>query len=212
MRAVITLFLLFSGLVIQAQTMEDNLMKIFRTFNATAKEQDYYAGFEQLDNLAKNNPTEWAPAYYAAWYRVQFLLRNDLKTQADREKHLHSAYEILTRLEKTKPIDEVYILKAYIGVLRMMWFSPERGKLFMDDIQVQLDKARIISPEHPRLLLVEGIFNFNNLNEEESYRYDRAREFFFRAEQSFKVGFTTSYPFMPSWGWEICQENLKNLR
>lgn len=212
MRKVFFLLFMVMAHVLQAQTWEEELIKTFRVFHPNASEQAYLAGIEQLDAAVKNYPKQWQAAYYAALYRVNYLKRLDFNTKMSRERYLHQADELLAPWLNEKGHAEVFILSAYIQVLRKDWFTESGGNKLSNRMQASLDMARQKALDNPRLKLVEGISSFINYNEDESSRKDRAREFLLDAEEGFKRGFTESYPLMPSWGWEICQEYLSILR
>lgn len=207
--------LLFSLVVFSAsaQTWEDELILTFREINPKTTEQGYQAALVKLDVLAKKYRDVWQPAYYAAFYKTQYLQRADFKTEVDRERYLFQAEEGLKPFLKNKPNEELYILNAYIQVLRLMYNNDAAGiTKYSPSIQRDLEAARQLSSEHPRLKLVEGMFAYYSIVDDESTRNDRSREFFMQAEEGFKTGFQTAYPMMPSWGWEIDQQYLSFLR
>lgn len=207
--------LLFSLVVFSAsaQTWEEELMLTFREINPKTTEQGYKATLVKFDELTKKYRDVWQPAYYAAWYKTQFLQRADFKTQLDRENYLFQAEEVLKPHLKSKPNEELYILNAYIQLMRLMWNNDAATiAKYTPTIQRDIEAARQFSPEHPRLKLVEGLFVYYSNVEDESARKDRCRDLLMQAEEGFKMGFTTAYPLMPSWGWEIDQQYLSFLR
>ncbi len=212
MRLLMFLFLLLMTQISKAQTLEDDLIKTCRVFQPSINEQAYLAGLAQLDLAVKNYPKQWQAAYYAAWYRLQYLQRADFKTQMKRESFLLLAEESLAPWLNEKGHPEVFILNAYIQVLRMDWFREQDLKKFATKSEISLAMARQKAPEHPRLSVVEGMHAYLNFLEDESTRNDRAREHFLKAEEGLKQGVLESYPMMLTWGWDICQDYLKRLR
>lgn len=212
MRFIFLLILWFATFTVQAQNWQNELLLTFRDFNAQTSEQAYMAGIKKLDAIHTENPGIWQTAYYTAWYHIQFLQRSDFKTQRLRESYLLEAEELIKPSLKQHPNEELYILNAYINLLRLMWLNESGALKYKAGIETNLEAARLLSSEHPRLKLVEGLYIFYGSSEDESTRKDRSRELLMQAEEGFKTGFITSYPLMPSWGWEICEDQLKLLR
>jgi len=197
---------------VQAQSWQNDLMLTFRDFNAHSSEQSFLAGIDKLNTINAKNPDVWQAAYYAAWYRIDFLQRTDFKTQPLRELYLLEAEALIKPAIKQRPNDELYILNAYINLLRLMWFNQSGASKYKAGIESNLAAARLISMEHPRLKLVEGLYLYYGNDDDLNSRMDRSRELLLQAEAGFKIGFQNSYPLVPSWGWEICQEHLKLMR
>lgn len=212
MRIFISIVLCIASFVAQAQSWQDELTFAFRGLNAQTNETAFVAGIEKLDSLNKKHNQVWQAAYYAAWYRILFLQRPDFKTQLLRETYLFQAEELLKPWLKQKPNEELYILNAYIDVLRMKWFKEFGSSKFTTNIEKNIEAARLLSSEHPRLKLVEGLYFYYGEEGDENQRADRCRDLLIQAEEGFKIGFQNSYPLMPSWGWDICMEQLKLLR
>ncbi|MBU3676391.1 MAG: hypothetical protein FGM54_04315 [Chitinophagaceae bacterium] len=212
MRLLICLFLLFISPISKAQTWDDDLSKTCRIFQTGLNEQAYLAGIEQLDAAVKNYPKEWQAAYYAAWYRVQYLMRKDLKTELYRERYLMQAETKLLPWLNDKGHPEIFILNAYIQVLRMDWYRHQDAQKNTAKAEDRISLARQKTSDNPRLSVVEGLFNYLNPENLDSSLKDRARTHFIEAEALFNLGTTVSYPLMPSWGWDICQEYLQYLR
>ena len=212
MRVLFSLLLSLLVYSASAQTWEDELILTIREINPKTTEQGYKDALVKLDVLAKKYRDVWQPAYYAAWYKTQFLQRADFKTQQERENYLFQAAEGLKPYIKNKPNEELYILNAYIQLVRVMWDNEAAFAKYSATIQRDIDAARQFSPEHPRLKLVEGLYAYYNYSDDENARRDRCRELLLQAEEGFKMGFTTSYPMMPSWGWDIDQHYLSLLR
>ena len=110
--------------------------------------------------IAKKYPNEWAPNYYAAYSRVQLSYFE--KDEAKRDAYVDEAENYLAEAVRLlgKENDETHVLTAMVANARMGVKPQARwqkyGKLFDE----QLDSAKAINPDNPRIYLERGIAKF----------------------------------------------------
>lgn len=208
----IMLLLLLMTMNLKAQSWQDDLQNKIRAFNTINSEVEYSAKIEEIDQLAINNPSIWQISYYSAFYRLQFLNRTDFKTEKLLERYLYKSDDLIDTCINRAPNEELYILKAYINLIRLVK-TPEKGlDKYVTEIENSLQMADQFYFNHPRKLLIEGLYNYHYRKIEEPVTINRFQEFYAMAEEAFKVGVTKSYPMMPTWGKEICEGFLSPTR
>jgi hypothetical protein len=137
------------------------LTTMFTAFDTTradlsAKE----AAGNKLVLIAKKFPQEWAPQYYAAYSRIQLSFTE--KDAAKRDAYLDDADQYLADAIRLvgKQNDETHVLGAVIANARMAVKPMERYQRFGKIFDEQLDSAKALNPDNPRIYLERGIGKF----------------------------------------------------
>ena len=155
-----------STLSVKAQQMEPDfrpvLTQTFNTFDTTWADQDAKVNLSnKLMLIAKKWPAVWATNYYAAYSRIQ-LSYNDKNEAAKRDAYLDEAETFRDEAVKLlgKETDETYAMAAMIANARLSVDGKARwqkyGKIFDDN----LDNAKKLNPDNPRVYLLRGISKF----------------------------------------------------
>lgn len=137
------------------------LQSTFSTFDTTWADQQAKATLgNKLVLIAKKYPNEWATNYYAAYSKVQmaFMEQDGAKKDAlldEADQYREEAAKLFG-----KDNDEMYVLTAMIANARIGVAPQARwqkyGKIFNDN----LDKAKALNPDNPRIYLQRGISKF----------------------------------------------------
>lgn len=152
------------SLSIAANAQTDYTQVLGTTFTAfdttradmSAKE----AAGNKLILIAKKFPEAWAPQYYAAYSRIQLSFNE--KDEAKRDAYLDEAEQYLADAIRLlgKENDETHVLAAVVANARMAIKPQARfqkyGKIFDD----QLEAAKAINADNPRIYLQRGIAKF----------------------------------------------------
>ena len=110
--------------------------------------------------IAKKYNGEWAPQYYAAYSRIQlsYLEKEEAKKEAyvdEAENYLAEAVRLLG-----KETDETHVLTAMVANARMAVKPQSRWQKYGKIFDEQLDQAKAMNPDNPRIYLQRGISKF----------------------------------------------------
>jgi hypothetical protein len=155
---IATTLISFTGL--QAQDFKATLEKTFTAFDTSWELPKKVEQSNKLSLIAKKWSNEWIAHYYAAYSKamLSFLEKDEDKRDAyldDADKEKENAVSILG-----KENDETYVLAAMIANGRLAVKPASRfqkyGKIFDDN----LDKAKELNPNNPRIYLLLGNSRF----------------------------------------------------
>ncbi|MGN6566626.1 MAG: hypothetical protein ACTHJ0_01670 [Flavipsychrobacter sp.] len=144
-----------------AQDFKTTLKKTFDEFENTQDQQQKTQLSNKLGLIAKKWNNEWAAHYYYAFSQAAISYNEKDKTKADAyideaEKEYDDMKSILG-----KDNDETYVLAAMIANARLAVNPPNRwqkyGKIFSEDLQ----KAKEINPDNPRMYYLQGVSKFH---------------------------------------------------
>jgi hypothetical protein len=109
----------------------------------------------QWERIAAAEPKEWLPAYWAAY--TNLMLHYRAKDEKVSEAALEKTGEWIEKSEKLAgKNDEVAILTAWYYQAKL-GASPATGwMLYGGKITRNIEKAKLLNPENPRIYLVEG--------------------------------------------------------
>lgn len=110
--------------------------------------------------IAKKFPNEWATNYYAAYGRIQisYLERDAEKRDPfldEGDQYLAEAMHLLG-----KESDELYVLSAMMASARLSVKPQTRWQKYGKIFDEQMDKAKALNPDNPRIYLQKGISKF----------------------------------------------------
>ena len=119
------------------------------------------------------------------------------------------AEALALKAEALKPDDsEIWALKKMITTLRFM-AEPMQRYPMMQEAANQLEKARELNPQNPRVDLLEGQDKFYTPEQFGGSKAE-ARKLFEQALKKFEA-FKTSDPLDPRWGRTTSVEMLKRI-
>ncbi len=151
---------LISFTSLQAQDFKATLEKNFTIFDTSRDIQQKVEQSNKLSLIAKKWSNEWSAHYYAAYSKalLSFMEKDENKRDAyldEADKEKEDAVSILG-----KENDETYVLAAMIANGRLAVKPASRwqkyGKIFDED----LDKAKEMNPDNPRIYLLSGNSRF----------------------------------------------------
>jgi hypothetical protein len=108
-----------------------------------------------FERIAATEKSQWLPYYYAAYSQVMsaFMQQDKGKMDelADRADANASKADSLN-----KNSDEVACIKSLVATARISVDPPSRGAQYGPESGMQIQKARQLNPENPRVYLLEG--------------------------------------------------------
>jgi hypothetical protein len=190
---------------LEGQTLDESLKENYLKMDSAKTLSDMMNVSARFDMMADKWSTEWSSNYSAAYVKtiLSFI------EQDSRKKDLFLD-EAEKYLEKTKSLgsknEETWILAALIVNARIAVDGQNRGMQYSGIFRQNLEKARSINPDNPRIYYMEGSSLFYT---PEMYGggKEKARPYFEKARELFAKKVKSSY-FKPGWGEKQNQELL----
>jgi hypothetical protein len=205
-KTISTLVIVFSVLFAKAQTAEEALKSTLAQFNSAADFNGMIASSNRFALIANKWSTDWATHYYAAYAKsIIGAMEKDKSKKIiyfdEAEKHLEAAKTNL----KTEN-DEVCVLTAMIASMKIGVY-PDQWQKYMEIFSTNLQKAKALRAENPRIYYVEGTSKFYT---PEAYGGGKksALPYFQKAAEYFNVE-TDADVRKPSWGKKQNEEFMK---
>lgn len=126
------------------------------TWDASAKT----ALGNKFDLIAKKWPGEWTTNYYAAYSKVQLSYNEPDPKRKDALLDEADTYAAEAGKLLGKETDELYVLHALIANARMGVDPQNRWQKYGKTFEDNLDKAKELNPNNPRIYLLRGIAKF----------------------------------------------------
>ena len=144
----------------KAQDFKPVLEKTFMTFDTTWDQNAKIEQSNKLSLIAKKWDNEWITHYYAAYSKVALTYQEKDGAKKDAyldeaEKELEDAVSILK-----KQNDETYVVGAMIANSRIGVDPMSRWQKYGSIFSGDLESAKDINPDNPRMYLEQGISKF----------------------------------------------------
>lgn len=163
MKKLLFALLLVTGTTAFAQkNASEAVMKYLPAFDTTWSNPQAKTDLaNKFDLIAKKWPDSWVANYYAAYGKVQlsYMTEGDGK-KADALLDEADAYVDAAAKGVGKEWDEIYVLRAQIANARMGVDPQNRWQKYGKVFETNLDKAKALNPENPRIYLLRGISKF----------------------------------------------------
>ena len=189
-----------------AQTLPDALNDAYGRLKTATELPALMDATNRFTLIASKWDHEWAANYYSAYART---LASFKETDTKRRDQLLDAADDYTgKAIALRPSDaETMVLAAYVAFARFSVDPANRWKKYLGIFNEELEKAKKIDPDNPRIYYLEGIPVFNK-----PVLYGggkkKARPYFEKAAGLFAKQDTTSI-LKPFWGETPNNEYLK---
>jgi hypothetical protein len=168
---------------------------------------EFWQSANQFERIATAEPTQWLPAYWTAYCALNSYYTT--KDEKFGETALDKCEVWIDKLAKLRPEDgEVAVLTAWYFQARLA-ASPATGWMrFGGKITKNLEKAKQLNPENPRLYLVEGQ-NLYYTPEAFGGGKKQALPLFKTSQEKF-AKFNVESALHPDWGQGLLARYLKS--
>jgi hypothetical protein len=205
-KAISILFLAFSTLLANSQSVEDALKGTFAQFNAAADFNSRLASSNRFVLIANKWSSDWIAHYYAAYAKAIMGAMEKENTKKviyfdEAEKHLETAKSHLTTEN-----DEIYVLTAMLANMRIGVF-PDQWQKYLEMFSTNIKKAKELRKENPRIYHLEGMGKFYT---PEAYGGGKksALPYFQKAAEYFNMESDTDIR-KPFWGKMLNEDMVK---
>ncbi len=163
----------------------------------------------QFERIATAEKSYWLPYYYASYSLV--VMSFDESDGGKKDQVLDRAQELLDRALELEPEEsELHVLQAFLYPSRIMVDPMGRGMTYLEKIYTELENAKNLNPENPRIYFLEGV-NKANLPSSMGGGAETAKPILEEALAKFKA-FENSDPLWPNWGEEGTRTELDKLQ
>ncbi|MFM9839426.1 MAG: hypothetical protein ACKVOQ_14250 [Cyclobacteriaceae bacterium] len=205
-KTISTLLVILSVFFAKAQTVDEALKSTLTQFHSAADLNAMIASGNRFVLIANKWSTEWVAHYYAAYSKsvIGAMEKDNAKKIIyfdEAEKHLEAAK---TKLKTEN--DEICVLTAMIASMKIGIY-PDQWQKYMEIFSANLQKAKSLRAENPRIYYVEGTSKFYT---PETYGGGKksALPYFQKAAEYFNVE-TDADVRKPSWGKKQNEEFVK---
>jgi hypothetical protein len=159
-KSIIVIFLLtYSIHFANAQSVEEALKTTLSQFHSATDQNGRIAGCNRFILISNKWNNDWATHYYAGYANtiIGALEKDNAKKIMyldEAEKHLET-----TKSHLTTENDEVYVLTAMLASLRIGVY-PDQWQKYLEIFSSNLQKAKALRVENPRIYYVEGTSKF----------------------------------------------------
>ncbi|HTN17928.1 MAG TPA: hypothetical protein VL092_09625 [Chitinophagaceae bacterium] len=143
-----------------AQNFTEALQKTFMAYDTTQNQQKKLEASNKLNLIAKKFDKEWLGAYYAAYAKVGLTYNEPEAAKKDAwldeaDTYIADAVSLLG-----KDNDETHVVKAMIANARLGVDPKNRWQKYGKIFDENLDKAKEMNADNPRIYLLRGISKF----------------------------------------------------
>ncbi|HTN46086.1 MAG TPA: hypothetical protein VL098_07020 [Flavipsychrobacter sp.] len=155
--AAATTVLVFSA---SAQDYKQVMQNTFLAFDTTQDLSIKTQQSNKLSLIAKKYADQWTAHYYNAYAKVQlsYMEKDEAKRDAFLDEGDKELAESITLLGKEN--DETYVLAAMLANARLAVKPQSRWQKYGKVFEQNLDKAKEVNPNNPRIYYVQGTSKF----------------------------------------------------
>jgi len=155
----ILIFCLFA-LAVQAQTTNEKFVKAMEKalsgMDTLKTAEQWQIASNNFERIAQKEPKEWLAAYYVAL--SQTMIYNLGKDPSQHEALAKKADEYITRADSLNPNNsEIYVVRSMVSGLYIRLNPMVNGMKYGPLAGMQLEKAKSLDAENPRVYMQEGI-------------------------------------------------------
>jgi len=156
--SITTLFLF--ALLLQAQTPNEKFVKAMEKalsgIDTLKTAEQWLATSNNFERIAQKETKEWLPHYYVAF--CQTMAFNLSQDKSMYELFAKRADDFIAKADALNPENsEIYVLKSMISGLYIRINPVVNGQKYSPIASLQLEKAKSLDPENPRVYMQEGV-------------------------------------------------------
>jgi tetratricopeptide (TPR) repeat protein len=182
---------------LKAQEPDGMLSDAFKSLQTATGMGNLMAADNKFTLIVTKWSNDWAANYYAAYAAIYISLH---ETNTERKDQLlDQADKYVEKLGSLRPSsDEGMVITAYAAYARFLVDQPNRWQKYLELMTNNLDKAKKVNPNNPRIYYLEGIPIFNKQTLYGGGK-DKAKPYFAKAKELFVHQDTNSIT-KPYWG------------
>ena len=187
----------------QSSSFTKNLEAAVVLLNKCQTRDQYVIAFAKMEELYKQDPSAWLPAYYASIIKARMAM----KKMGDSDQLANEAIQWLTITKALHNSDEVLCLESIVYTSKMAVNPIFRWKVYESRIKKPLEQAIALNKNNPRPYILKA-----NLQYKMPVLFgggcNSARPIAQKAKFAFDQ-IKTDFTVMPHWGRPILEELIK---
>ena len=200
---IIITTLLISGILIGQTNYEKGMQKAFELWGSNQPTE----ASNLFERIAKAEPNNWLPAYYAAQINVinSFEERDEDKLSA-KLKRAQDLINDATAISKENP--EIMVLQALLHTAWVAFDGATYGMTLSGKVVELYTKAKIVAPGNPRVLYCKAEWDMGGAK----YFGQDTAPFCKDIERAIELfaNFKPETPFHPNWGNDRAEQILES--
>lgn len=145
-----------SAVSLKAQNMESSLSAAYKELQSATSIPAMVQANNKFGMIAAKWPKEWAANYYAAYANAYTAIKEpDIKRKDQLLDQADNYVNVLNTIAPSK--DESLVLTGYVAFSRFLVDPANRWKKYLDLMNVNLEKAKKVNPDNPRIYYLQGI-------------------------------------------------------
>ena len=200
---IIITTLLISGILIGQTNYEKGMQKAFELWGSNQPTE----ATNLFERIAKAEPDNWLPAYYAAQINVinSFGERNEDKLSA-KLKRAQDLINDATAISKENP--EIMVLQALLHTAWVAFDGATYGMTLSGKVVELYTKAKIVAPGNPRVVYCKAEWDMGGAK----YFGQDTAPFCKDIERAIELfaNFKPETPFHPNWGNDRAEQILES--
>jgi hypothetical protein len=187
----------------QSSSFTKNLEAAVVLLNKCQTRDQYVIAFAKMEELYKQDPSAWLPAYYASIIKARMAM----KKMGDSDQLANEAIQWLTITKALHNSDEVLCLESIVYTSKMAVNPIFRWKVYESRIKKPLEHAIALNKNNPRPYILKA-----NLQYKMPVIFgggcNSARPIAQKAKLAFDQ-LKTDFTVMPHWGRPILEDLIK---
>jgi hypothetical protein len=201
---LVVLFCLFTcQLLAQTKSFAKNLEAAVILLDKCQTQDQYVSAFAKMEELHKQDPSAWLPAYYAGIIKARMAM----KKMGDADQLANEAIQWLAITKALHNSDEVLCLESIVYTSKMAVNPIFRWKAYESRIKKPLEQAIALNKNNPRPYILKA-----NLQYKMPVLFgggcNSARPIAQKAKLAFDQ-IKTDFTVMPHWGRPILEDLMK---
>lgn len=149
-----------SAVSLKAQNIETSLNAGYKDLQSASSIPAMAEANNKFNRIASKWPKEWAANYYAAYSNAYMAIKEpDMKRKDQLLDQAENYLNIMNAIDASN--DESLVLTAYVAFSRFLVDPANRWKKYLDIMNANLEKAKKVNPNNPRIYYLQGIPIFN---------------------------------------------------
>ena len=187
----------------QSSSFTKNLEAAVVLLNKCQTRDQYVIAFAKMEELHKQDPSAWLPAYYASIIKARMAM----KKMGDSDQLANEAIQWLTITKAIHYSDEVLCLESIVYTSKMAVNPIFRWKVYESRIKKPLEQAIALNKNNPRPYILKA-----NLQYKMPVLFGGGCNSARPIAQKAKLAFDqvkTDFTVMPHWGRPILDDLIK---